>query len=530
MHREGTATTATIRGSFIPIASVAVILLGIALVPVLVVQIPPLVDYPNHLARMLILADGGQSPWLTQYYEVHWNFLPNLGMDMVVPPLTRLMSLETAGKVFIGLTFALLVGGVMALHAALHRRWSPWPLLAFFFLYNSVFLWGFLNYLFGLGLAFFSCAIWVMLRERSAILVVGLFSAIVTVLFFAHLFACGVFALVVLPYEFAQWWIRPSKSPSSLFPLGLKTFPIVVVPLVLLLLSPSFKNEPDNYPFWFREMEKPPIIDFSPLSAKSEALKGAIRTEHQTLDRITAVALMSLMGIGLAFGRCLIVPSMYLPLATVALAALAMPGSVGTTTLVDIRMPIVFLLVLIAGSDWTALQWRWVIPIAVIACTLYMIRISAITDHWRETDRHYRQFINQLDRLPEGAKLLSAIKLANFDAYSPAEGRIPESMPMVNLSCWGVTRRGLFVSNIFAAPGQQPIRLRPAVRHLLTMEEFLLGSKPIPWDRISVQYDYVVARRNQRLKPPVPAYFTLVSAGDEFEFYQTTGKQIVGVE
>ncbi len=165
-----------------------------------------MVDYPNHMARMHILADGGHSPWLRQYYEIHWGILPNLSMDLVVPPLTRFMSLETAGKVFIGLTFALLAGGVMALHAALHRRWSPWPLLAFFFLYNSVFLWGFLNYLFGLGLALLTCGLWIVLRDRSATLIVPLFSLLAVVLFFAHLFAFGVFAMIVLAYEFAQWW------------------------------------------------------------------------------------------------------------------------------------------------------------------------------------------------------------------------------------------------------------------------------------------------------------------------------------
>ncbi len=100
----------------------AVILLGIALIPVILVQIPPLVDYPNHMARMHILADASRSPSLTQYYEIHWNILPNLAMDLVVPPLIRFMPIETAGKVFIGLIFALLVGGVMAFHAALHRR------------------------------------------------------------------------------------------------------------------------------------------------------------------------------------------------------------------------------------------------------------------------------------------------------------------------------------------------------------------------------------------------------------------------
>jgi hypothetical protein len=442
-------------------------------------------------------------------------------MDLVVPPLTRFMTIETAGKVFIGLTFALLVGGVMTFHAALHRRWSPWPLLAFFFLYNSVFLWGFLNYLFGLGLALFACALWMRLRDRSAALVIPLFSLITTVLFFAHLFAFGVFAMVLLTYEFAQWWNhRRERIPDFVKPWW-KALPTVVLPLILLILSPSFKGNPDNAPFWYRGPSKPPVVDFLPLATKLEALKGTVRTEHQMLDRVTALILLALLGVGLARRRCSVLPSMYLPLGVLALATAAMPSSIGTTALVDIRMPIAFVLFALASVDWPVMTRRWLALLALILGMLFVVRMAAITDHWRETDRHYRQFVHQLDQLPEGTRLLSAIKLASFDAYSPAEGRIPESMPMVNLSCWGVLRRSFFVSNLFAAPGQQPIQLTPAVRPLLTIEEFLVQGDPIPWDRIGAQYDYVVIRRSQRLKPPVPANFTPVGSGDEFQFYRT---------
>lgn len=69
--------------------------------------------------------------------------------------------------------------------------------------------------------------------------------------------------------------------------------------------------------------------------------------------------------------------------------------------------------------------------------TLLVVRIAVITDHWRETNRHYRRFVQTLDQLPEGARLLSAIKLASYDAASLVESRIPEPMPMANLSCWG---------------------------------------------------------------------------------------------
>lgn len=496
-------------------------LLGIALIPVILVHIPPLVDYPNHMARMHILADAGRSPWLSQYYEIHWDILPNLAMDMLVPPLTRFVSVETAGKVFIGLTFALLVGSVMTLHAALHRRWSPWPLLAVFFLYNSVFLWGFLNYLFGLGLALFACALWMILRKRPAALVIPVFSLVTTILFFSHLFAFGIFAMVILTYEFAQWWNHRRETARTLETPGWKALPGIALALLLLTMAPTFKSNPDDYPLWLRGSPPPSAVTLSPLTVKLESLKGTIRTEHQGLDRVTALALIGLAGIGLVLRRWCVLPSMYLPLVLVAVAAAVMPSTIGTTALVDIRLPIALVLLTIASSDWPITRRRWLVPVALILSTLFVVRMTAITDHWRETDRHYTQFVQQLDRLPEGARLLSAIMLASYYEWSPRASRVPEPMPMVNLSCWGVIRRAVFVSNLFSAPGQQPVQLTPAVRPLLTVEEFLLHAAPIPWNLISAQYDYVVVRRSQRLTPPVPLTFIPVGSGDEFQFYRT---------
>lgn len=96
---------------------------------------------------------------------------------------------------------------------------------------------------------------------------------------------------------------------------------------------------------------------------------------------------------------------------------------------------------------------------------------------------------------------------------------------MVNLSCWGIIRRSAFVSNLFTAPGQQPVQLTPPMRSLLTVEEFLAQAVPIPWDRFRTQYDYVVARRTQTLRPPVPSDFIPVTQGEDFTLYRIPLRQ-----
>jgi hypothetical protein len=143
--------------------------------PVWMVTTPPLADYPNHLARMHILANGVQSELLGRFYTVSWSVIPNIAMDVIVPALDKFMPLEIAGKVFVTLILALLVSGSLALHYAIHKRLSPWPLLVFLFLYNGIFLYGMVNYLFGIGLCLWAIAAWIETSKYGRIARVVLF-------------------------------------------------------------------------------------------------------------------------------------------------------------------------------------------------------------------------------------------------------------------------------------------------------------------------------------------------------------------
>lgn len=181
----------------------------------------------------------------------------------------------------------------------------------------------------------------------------------------------------------------------------------------------DIQNHPGRLSFLASRIAAPPAVTFLPLNVKLEAFKGTLRTEHQTLDRVTAGLLVCLVGAGLVRRRCSIRPSMYVPLAATLGAALTMPASIGTTAVVDVRMPVVVVLLAIASSDWPDWRRRWFVPVVCIFSLLFVIRMGVITDGWLESDRHYRQFTAALDQLPEGTRLLSAIKLASYDSNSP---------------------------------------------------------------------------------------------------------------
>src|ERR1035441_6551097 len=70
-------------------------------IPIWTHPLPPLSDYVNHLARMHVIATLSKNPQLARFYEIDWQVIPNLTMDLIVPLLARVMNIYLAGPVFI---------------------------------------------------------------------------------------------------------------------------------------------------------------------------------------------------------------------------------------------------------------------------------------------------------------------------------------------------------------------------------------------------------------------------------------------
>src|SRR5262249_27913419 len=64
------------------IAALFVLFACIAAIPVLLHPLPPISDYINHLSRMHVIAAIGSDSNLARFYQVNWEIIPNLMMDM----------------------------------------------------------------------------------------------------------------------------------------------------------------------------------------------------------------------------------------------------------------------------------------------------------------------------------------------------------------------------------------------------------------------------------------------------------------
>ncbi len=415
------------------------LLLALAWLPVLSVTVPPLLDYPNHLARMHILADDGRSAWLTQFYRVRWSPLPNLAMDLIVPPLARLLPLVVAGRVFLLLLLTAMAGGAAVLHRVLFGRWTAWPLGAFLLLYNRMLLWGFVNYLFGLALLPWALALWVALARRPW-LRLGASLPVALALFFAHIEAFGLYGLAICGIElepaFRQLRHREWRGLGAA--LG-GTGAQFVLPAALFLMS-------------WRRAAGSAGVGYGSFWRKADLPFSVMDNYGRPFD-VACFALAAALLLALALRRRLtIAPAMRWPLMLILAAYLALPTMLYSGFGADRRVPIALFLLLVAASAPSWPSRRVAAAVGIAAALVFVLRMGVIERVWLRADAAYRRQIAALDLLPAGSRLAVA--------NSPDAVRV-SAQPELHLPVLAVARRDAFVPTLFVFAAQQPVAFAP---------------------------------------------------------------------
>jgi hypothetical protein len=430
-HPEERPARTRLEGRTAVFAAFAV-LLAIVSVPVFSTVLPPLVDYPNHLARLHLITEGGN-----QFYAVRWAPLPDLAADLVVPTLARVMPLEWAGKLFLILTFALIAGGTVWLNRVATGRWRLWPLLAFLLLYDRILLWGFLNYLFGLGITLCGLAIWLSLDDRPAWRVAAS-SLVALATFFSHIEAFGIYALAIAGIELPKVLSLPRAHfyRDAAKRLALDGIQFVAPAILFLFCQPPPESGPISYGNVFR---------------KADLLFSVFDNYSRPFDVACFVLLVALFGV-LAWRRQLtIAPRLGVALAVLLAAYLLLPSQMMTGSGVDRRLPVALFLILLAATAPT-LPHRAAIVVGAAVAAIFITRMAVIEAVWLKADSVYAADIAVIDSLPQGAKLAVA--------YPPDEVNA-SAIPELHVATLAVARREAFVPTLFAYPTQQPITLRP---------------------------------------------------------------------
>ena len=211
-------------------------LCALLLAPLALVDVPPLLDYPNHLARAVVLAFPDDT-MLSRMYTVRWAIIPNLSTDILLPPLLHLLPVHVAGRIIVAIAIILPVLGTIAYSRALFGVRSPWPLAASLVAFNATLLLGFLNFLISLGIALFLAAGWIARRERAPMQTIAWAMLGGVALFFCHLMGLVFFGVLIAGHELPQLWRKRSRPLALAARLVLDLVPFIAPALLYAVSS-----------------------------------------------------------------------------------------------------------------------------------------------------------------------------------------------------------------------------------------------------------------------------------------------------
>lgn len=496
------------------IAVLAFLLLLLASLPVWTHPIPPLSDYANHLARMHVIANLSENATLASFYEVHWQIIPNLMMDLVVPVLGRAMSIYLAGQLFTAATFALIVSGALALHRVLFGRWSAVPLISIPLLYNHVFLVGLMNYVFGIGLALWALAAWIALRERPWLLRFAVSTACVAALFFCHLFAVGIYGIGVITWELWRFWCRREE------PLGPRLAGFAASGLPFLAVLPLL-------------LESPTLLLAGVTEWQPRGKVDGLRFIIETYSDVLAFLLAGIVAAAASWARrrrlLRVHPFAWVLLAVGGVVYLAMPRVLFASYFADQRLPIALAFAFLAGLDvklhHTLVQRGFI----AILLTLVAIRLIEVDVSWSRLGETTAQFRSSVKRVKPGAKVLVAYG-------SRTSGDDVSDLGLVHAACLAMIERSALVSTAFTVSGKQILAVRAEFRDRVdaldgtppSIEELVLAADRPPtyaadayWRLWPTRFDYLYVLFTDPDDPnPDPRHLDLVQSGDRFQLYR----------
>ena len=514
------------------IAVLFITLAAIASIPILLYPWPPLSDYINHLARMHVIATIGSDRDLAQFYQIEWQVIPNLMMDLIVPILQRVMNVYLAGQVYTIMSFVLILSGTLALNRQLYRHWSVLPLIAFPLLYNNVFLVGTMNYLFGIGLALWALASWIALRERALALRLAVSTLFVLALFFCHLFAVGVYGLGLLAFELQRLLALRRREPLPLdrpmqrgvpawadfVASGLPFLPVIP----LLLMSPTWTLR------W----------DFTwELNGKLKGLLFVIEvySHSATFFLATIVAIAAFFAV--RYRALRFHPFGWMLLAVGSVTYLALPRVLFDTYMADQRLPIALAFMIIACAHLDLRDEFVRRGFATVLVLLLAVRAFEVQGVWRDLSRGTASFRESVRQIERGSKVLVAYA-------DPDNGDNARDLWLTHAACLAIIERSALVTTAFTVLGKQVMHVRrdyrdrvdtedgtpPSIRQLLSHTEPTdWDDDPPYWSRWTTDYDYLyILFTNRDFANPEPTRLTPVFAGHRFVLYQISRTQLAG--
>jgi hypothetical protein len=460
------------------VAAAFFVLLLALIVPVAMVRLPPLLDYPNHLSRLWLLGGGAAIPPVSSMYRIEWTVLTNIGIDLLTVPLTRIFSAETVGAFYVALSIVLVPLGAALLNRTIYGGWHWWCLGFPIIAWNAAVLAGFLNFQIGIGLALFAAAADPALARRGlpqAFLVRVAIGALLTVI---HLF--GLFFYTTLLCGLALGPdLRALRDRAGLVQAAGRLLPVVAaVGLVLagfLLTAPAL-------PGAHQAADAPSLLDdvrigFSELFSlhKAKSAFAWIWTYSLPIDLAVLVLALTPLALALIRGRLRVHAGLLLVLLALCVLFVLTPFQLAGAYWIDRRFAVMAPFVL-APALRPELPLRQMQSAAVLLFVLSLGRAAFIGYVWELRQSDVAAVERTLEHVPAGTAVLPVEHRRPPRTYGPLGRYFSGSeVSYGHYPTLAVRERHAFVPTLFTARGGQPVRVLP------------------PWDAIATPGSWLVS-------------------------------------
>jgi hypothetical protein len=493
---------------------VAGCILAIALAPVWSVEIPPMLDYHNHLARQFVLTEIDRSKVLQQFYQVEWHIRPYLAIDATVQALALFIPVALAGKVFLSAMMLLTALGPVTLSISLYGRVTPMALAGLLLVHSTTVSLGFVNFVFASGVALCLFALWVRVRDGAIWVQLAVLPFLASMLFFCHVLGFVIYAVLTSAYELGRH-IDNARAKSQHRFLSLDASQRVNVLSLALQFAVPVLVVAGFLP------SSPTVSEtvYGGLWRKIELLGGAlpylIPPYLWTLDRAVWWALGGGIALLLIVRRIHVPQAMWWPISAMFGLFIATPMALSGGWGADHRM-LLPLGLLVLGSLQMGPRESRIWPVAgFVVIALVAVRTYAVAVEWRRTNGEvYATYTRAFENLTDGSRL--------FFAFGHEAGKKLWPSPVYHLPQLALTKRNVFVPYLFDGPGAIPLVYRPAFKELerRTGGGALLNRASPNWEVVMKEYDFALLINERFFTAPVPKELELIYDGNTVRLYR----------
>ena len=407
----------------------------VAIVPLLVVDFPPLVDLYGHLGRFAVQTELAQRPELQPFYSYEWKLIGNLGADILVKALHPLLGLEASVRWIVILTQLLGALGLMLVSREIHGRVTPFAVAAIPLLYGYPFNYGFINYAMSMALTLLAYAAWLRLHRLGRKVAARLWLAVAGVaIWVCHTYGwaflgllCGsamlaeVFAAKAPPVAFVR------RILAACWPLLLPVAPMIV---------------------WRAESSGAAMAGWS-LEYKLNWLLSAFRTKWIGLDLASVFFVYGLL-IWAAFSKSTGFDRRLGIAALLCFAfVLILPTMVFGSAFADMRLVPYALAIALVAIAPDRLNAKTLQVVSLIAFAFFAGRSITTAAAYIQQDKQMAEVVPALDAIPIGARVA-------FFVVKPCD--LLWAPPVFDHAAGLVlARRSAFVNDQWQQPGVNPL-------------------------------------------------------------------------